>query len=224
MYILVVERNRDVVAGIYDFFEARGQVVDVAYDGKGGQEFSDCNTYDAIILNLKLPDINGADLCRLFRQAGQVMPILIYAKSKLLQDKLDSFSSGADDYLPMPFEFQELEARIQALVRRSTQVYVRKPVYVADLMFNPETLQTCRAGCAITLPPIPLRILAYLIQQSPAVVSRRQIERHIWGNDRPDTDSLRAHLHTLRNAVDKPFRKKLLHTIRGMGYQLAEIT
>ena len=116
----------------------------------------------------------------------------------------------------------ELEARILALVRRSNLQYVRKPVHVADLEFDPTTLQVSRAGERISLPPIPLGILAYLIQQSPAVVSRRELERHIWGNDRPETDALRVHLYALRNVIDKPFSQKLLHTIRGVGYQLTD--
>ena len=223
MYLLVVEKDQDLVAKIYDFFEARGHVADAAYDGKGGKQFSDRNNYDVVILNSRLPDMKGAELCHQLRQTGHIMPILMYGKGRSMQNKLDCFASGADDYVLHPFDFRELEARILALVRRSSQAYVSKPVHIGDLVFDPATLQVKRAGKTIVLPPIPLRILAHLIQQSPAVVSRREIERHIWGNDRPETDALRAHLYTLRNAVDKPFKRKLLRTIRGMGYQLTEI-
>jgi DNA-binding response OmpR family regulator len=139
-----------------------------------------------------------------------------------LDDKLLGFNSGADDYLVKPFSLRELEVRLQALVRRVQGEVSKAHLLIADLEFNPATLKVKRGGCDLDLPPIPLKILELLMRQSPRVVSRQKIERHIWGDDLPETDSLRAHLHTLRTLIDKPFTLHLLQTVRGMGYRIVE--
>jgi len=221
MYILVIEDNPDLVANLYDFLEPRGYVVDAAYDARSGLRFALDNDYDAIILDLMLPDMDGLEVSKRLRDSGCDMPVLMLTARDTLDDKLEGFASGADDYLVKPFAMQELDVRLKALVRRERGEQTRKQLRVADLVFDPATLHVVRGGKSISLPPIPLKILALLIWQSPRVVPRREIERRIWGNTRPDSDALRAHMSVLRAAIDRPFDEHLLRTVHGIGYQLA---
>lgn len=223
MYILVIEDNPDLVANLYDFLEARGHVVDVAYDGHSGLEFATGNRYDLLVLDLMLPDIDGLEVCRRLRTHDREdLPILMLTARDTLQDRLDGFAQGADDYLVKPFALQELEARLLALARRSLHQTRQQPLKIADLVLDPATLKVSRSGRAIKLTPIALKILKYLMRQAPRVVPRQELERHIWSDDRPETDALRAHLYTLRAAVDKPFGKPLIHTVHGVGFQMAD--
>jgi DNA-binding response OmpR family regulator len=222
MHILFVEDNPDLVENLYDFFEARGHVVDAAYDGGSGLEFIRQNSYDVVVLDLMLPDMDGTEVCTQLRAQGCYLPILMLTARDTLDDKLVGFGSGADDYLVKPFALQELEVRLQALDRRGHGEFGQVLLCIADLEFNSATLKIKRGGNDIELPPIPQKILELLMRQSPRVVARRKIERHIWGDDLPETDSLRAHLHTLRSLIDKPFTKPLLQTVRGLGYRVDE--
>jgi DNA-binding response OmpR family regulator len=222
MYILAIEDNPDLVENLYDFFEVRGHTVDAAYDGSSGLMFVEQNSYDVVVLDLMLPDIDGLKVCSTLREKGSNLPILMLTARDTLDDKLLGFNSGADDYLIKPFSLQELEVRLQALVRRGQGNISNALLSIADLVFNPTTLKVCRAGYILELPPIPLKILELLMRQSPRVVTRREIERHIWADDLPETDSLRAHVHTLRTLIDKPFTLRLLQTVRGMGYRIAK--
>jgi DNA-binding response OmpR family regulator len=222
MYILVIEDNPDLVANLYDFLEPRGYVVDAAYDARGGLNFARDNDYDIIILDLMLPDMDGVEVCRRLRDTGRDTPVLMLTARDTLDDKLHGFASGADDYLVKPFAMQELDARLKALLRRTRGEQSRELLRVADLIFDPATLSVERGGKIISLPPIPLKILDLLIRQSPRVVPRREIERRIWGNIRPESDALRAHMSVLRAAIDRPFDKQILRTVHGIGYQLAE--
>jgi len=221
MYILVIEDNPHLIANLYDFLEPLGYVVDAAYDALSGLRFVLDNDYDAIVLDLTLPVMDGLELCRQVRETGDNTPVLMLTARDTLADKLEGFDSGADDYLVKPFALRELAARLKTLIKRTRREQSRAPLRVADLVFDPETLHLERAGQKITLPPIPLKILELLIRQSPRVVSRREIERRIWANERPDSDALRAHIHVLRAAIDKPFSTPLVRTVHGMGYQLA---
>lgn len=221
MYILVIEDNPHLVANLYDFLEPLGYVVDAAYDALTGLRFALENVYDAIVLDLTLPGMDGLKVCRELREAGHNTPVLMLTARDTLADKLEGFDSGADDYLVKPFALAELAARLKSLIKRARREQTHETLRVADLVFDPETLQLERAGQKITLPPIPLKILDMLIRQSPRVVPRQDIERRIWADERPDSDALRAHMHVLRNAIDKPFPKPLLRTVHGMGYQLA---
>lgn len=220
MYILVIEDNPDLVANLFDFLEPRGYVADAAYTAKTGLSFSRENDYDAIILDLMLPDMDGLEVCSRLRDTGCDTPILMLTARDTLNDKVEGFLSGADDYLVKPFAMQELDVRLKAIVRRARGEQSRELLRVADLVFDPATLSVEREGKPISLPPIPLKILALLIRQSPRVVPKREIERRVWGNIRPDSDALRAHMSVLRSAIDRPFDKHLLRTVHGIGYQL----
>ena len=133
-----------------------------------------------------------------------------------------AFDSGADDYLVKPFALQELEARLLALVRRAQPNAADTVLQVADLTMNLDTLTVQRDGHPIKLTPMNLQILEFLMRQSRRVISRRELEKLLWQEEPPDSDALRAHIHTLRSAVDKRFEQALIRTIHGIGYRLAE--
>jgi DNA-binding response OmpR family regulator len=223
MHLLVIEDNPDLVANIVDFLEERGHTLDIAYNGFAGLGFTLENDYDAVILDLMLPGLDGLELCAKLREANRDLPVLMLTARDSLEDKLDGFASGADDYLVKPFALLELEARLQALVRRGHAASVLSPrLQVADLALDLATRRVTRAGKTLDVAPIPMKILETLMRQSPRLVTRAELERAIWGDAPPDSDALRAHLHQLRQAIDKPFPRALLHTVRGFGYRVAD--
>jgi len=221
MYLLLIEDNPDLVENLNEFFEDRGHTVDIAYNGLTGLNFALSNVYDVIILDLMLPGMDGLEVCSRLRKEGHTTPVLMLTARDTLNNKLEGFNSGTDDYLVKPFALPELEVRLNALVRRSRGEITQQQIVVEDLQFNPQTLRVTRSGQRIDLPPIPIKILALLMQRSPSVVSRELIEREIWGDGLPDSDTLRAHLHVLRSAIDRDFDMPLVHTVRGMGYQIS---
>lgn len=221
MYILIIEDNPDLVENLSEFLEDRNATVDIAYNGLNGLSFALENNYDVIILDLMLPGMDGLEVCERLRKEGRATPVLMLTARDTLKNKLEGFNKGADDYLVKPFDLPELEVRIKALARRGGVNAVQSVLRVADLEFDSDSLRITRGGRRLELPPIPIKILALLMQRSPAVVSREEIERQIWGDSLPDSDTLRAHMHTLRTAIDRGFDKPLVQTIRGMGYQIA---
>lgn len=221
MYLLIIEDNPDLVENLSEFFEDRNYTVDIAYNGLTGLSFALENAYDVIILDIMLPGMDGLEVCTRLRSEGRTTPVLMLTALDTLNNKLEGFNSGTDDYLIKPFELPELEVRLNALARRGRGEVTNPLLRIDDLQFDPATLHLTRGSQRIELPPIPIKILALLMQRSPAVVSREVIEREIWGDDLPDSDSLRAHVHVLRSAIDRGFDVPLVHTIRGMGYRIA---
>lgn len=220
MYLLVIEDNRDLAANLYDYLTGHGHTVDLAYDGRVGLEFATRDPYDAIVLDLMLPRLDGTEVCRRLRASGHVMPVLMLTARDTLDDKLLGFQLGADDYLVKPFDLPELEARLQALTRRRHGMPRR--LQVADLVFDLDALSVQRGGQSISLAPIPLRILEVLMRNPRRVVPRAELVRAVWGDAPPDSDALRAHLYQLRTAIDRPFAVPLLQTVHGLGYRIGE--
>jgi DNA-binding response OmpR family regulator len=222
MRILVIEDNPDIASNIGDYLSDRGNVVDFAGDGVTGLHLAVVNDYECIVLDLMLPGMDGLEVCRKLRQeARKHTPVLMLTARDALQQKLAGFETGADDYMVKPFALQELEARIQVLVRRSKPQQARI-LQVAELSYNLDTLVVVRQGKNIQLNPIALKILQCLMEASPSVVTRQELEMRVWGEELPDSDSLRVHIHTLRAAIDKPFDKPLIQTRHGIGYRLVD--
>ena len=222
--VLLVEDNQDIAEMVYAFLERRGYELDYAADGVTGLHLAVTNTYDVIILDLMLPGMDGMDLCRKLRdEAQRDTPILMLTARDTLGDKVAGLDAGADDYLVKPFEIQELEARIRAMIRRRRGQTAPETLHVGDLTLDTGTLTATRAGETLSLTPICLKILTVLMRASPRVVSRRDIEREVWGDVLPDSDTLRSHLYNLRKSIDKPFPKPLLHTVQSAGYRLCEL-
>jgi len=222
MHLLLIEDNRDLAQNMFDYFEPKGHVVDLAWDGISGLHLAISNQYDVLILDLMLPGMDGLTLCRRLREAGKQIPVLMLTARDSLDDKIAGLEAGADDYVVKPFVMREVEARLNALVRRSQARESSSTLHVGDLSFDPGTLKIVRGKRNIELPPIPLKILDLLMRNSPRVLSREALERGIWGDFPPDSDALRAHLHVLRNAIDKLSDKPLIKTHRGIGYQISD--
>ena len=220
MRILIIEDNSDLAANIFDYLEAKGHVLDAAADGITGLHLAVVNEYDVIILDIMLPGMNGLDVCRKLREdAKKQTPVLMLTARDTLDDKLAGFGTGADDYLVKPFELQELEVRLLALQKRQASPATRK-LMVGDLSYDMDTLTVKRQNQTITLAPTGLKILELLMRKSPNVVSRGEIEHLLWGDQPPDSDAIRSHMHTLRVAIDHPFDNALIHTVHGIGFRM----
>ncbi|MCB1725551.1 MAG: response regulator transcription factor [Chromatiaceae bacterium] len=220
MHLLLIEDNPDLAGNLGDFFEARRHTVDIAHNGLAGLQFALERRYDVIVLDLMLPGMDGLEVCTRLRAAGHPTPVLMLTARDTLANKLDGFNSGADDYLVKPFAMPELEARLIALARRGQGDLASARLSVADLHYDPQSLRVERGGRRIELAPIPLRIFDLLMRRSPNVVRREEIEREVWADNPPDSDALRTHIHALRSAIDRGSDEPLLHTVRGIGYQL----
>ena len=222
MRILVIEDNSDIAANVGDFLADRGHVVDFAGDGVTGLHLAVVNTFDVIVLDLSLPGMDGLEVCRKLRQdARKQTPVLMLTARDALEQKLSGFDSGADDYMVKPFALQELAARLEVLGRRGKGAKTRL-LQLADLTYNPDTLVVIRDGKSIQLNPIALKLLQALMDAAPSVVTRQELETRVWGEELPDSDSLRVHIHGLRAAIDKPFAKPLIQTRHGIGYRMVD--
>lgn len=222
MRVLVVEDNSDIVANLNAYLEPRGYALDFAANGYGGLALMAQNEYDAVVLDVGLPGIDGLALCQRIRKELQKnTPVLMLTARDTEQDKIAGFESGTDDYLVKPFSLVELDLRLKALVRRARGELKGSAVLrVGDLIFNTATYEVERAGLPLTLTKTGYKLLACLMRESPNVVPRETLEQEVWGDHRPDSDALRTHIHALRQALDKPHAMAMLHTVQGIGYRL----
>lgn len=222
MRLLLIEDHLDIAANISEYFEARGIHIAHETEGVAGLQKALAEPFDAIVLDLMLPGLDGLALCRQLRQAGRTrVPVLMLTAKDLLEDKIEGFEAGADDYLVKPFSLIELDARLKALMRRANVPQAPRVISVDDLTFDLDTLEAQRGGEPVKLNPTTRRLLMLLIQNTHRVVTRAELERELWGDQPPQGDFLRAHMHALRAAIDKNFSLKLLHTIHGTGYRLS---
>jgi DNA-binding response OmpR family regulator len=225
MRILVIEDHPGLAKNLFDYFGRHGHTLDWASDGINGLHLAVTQKFDAIILDLSLPGIDGLEICRKLRhEANQATPIIMLTARDTVDDRIKGLDIGADDYLVKPFDLKELDARVHALTRRAQKQWLSKTLIVGDLSFDTLTLEVKRAGEILKLPPIPLKLLKFLMMHTDRVVSSSELEQAVWGEDIPQTSALRTHLHTLRQAIDKPFASHLLKTLPGMGYRLTDGT
>lgn len=225
MKFLVVEDHRSLVANLFAYFEPRGHELDAAPDGVSGLRLVTAHDYDAVVLDWMLPRLDGEAFLRELRGTlRKDVPVLMLTARERTEDKVLALRAGADDYLPKPFELIELEARLEALVRRARRQVAATRLWVADLSLDLATSEVQRAGSPIELHTASRRLLEELLRAAPAVVSRERLERTLWGDAAPDHDLLRSHIHVLRRAIDGPFERKLLQTVPRIGYRLAAST
>jgi len=220
--ILIIEDNADIAANIADYLENRGHILDFAYDGIGGLHLALTKEYDAIVLDLLLPGMDGTTLCRKLREETEKnIPVLMLTARDTLPDKIEGFDAGADDYLVKPFALEELYARLKALVKRR---YPQKPqkLRVHDLEINTGTMVVKREGQIIKLNKTCLKILIKLMKSYPNLVTRKELETHLWGDMPPGSDALRSHVYILRKKIDRRFSYPLVHTVSGMGYRIGK--
>lgn len=224
MRLLVIEDNRDLVANLFGYFESRGHVLDAAPDGITGLHLALTQSYDAVILDWMLPRMDGPQVLRKLREDGHSnVPVVMLTARDELPDKLAGFRAGADDYLTKPFDLAELEVRLDALLTRIEGRARRRVLEVEDLRLDLDTLEASRAGHPLHLFPAGRKLLEALMRASPAVVTRDQLERTLWGDEPPDGDMLRSHVYELRREVDGPFPVKLIQTVPRTGYRLARV-
>lgn len=222
MRILIIEDNADIAASIGDYLALAQWQVDYAFDGKIGLTLAIENEFDVILLDINLPRMNGFDVCQKLRQDHQLdTPILMLTARDSLADKITGFEMGAWDYLVKPFELKELEMRLQALRLRHAPSKTRE-LTLEDLVLNIDAWHASRNGKRLELPNASLKILEMLMRASPNAVSRENLEYRLWGDLPPNknNDPLRSHIHTLRHQIDNNRDKKLLHTLRGIGFAL----
>lgn len=221
--ILLVEDHRQLAQTIVEFLEESGAAVDYAGDGNLARQLLREHHYDLILLDIMLPGEDGYSVCEhLRRDLSLDTPVIFLTARDQLDDKLEGFARGGDDYLIKPFALPELQARVEALVRRDRREVAANVLRVADLELDVARLQARRAGEPLKLSPTAFRILRILMRESPKVVSREQLEQELWGDLVPDSDALRSHLYNLRKAVDKPYDMKLLETLPGVGFSIRE--
>lgn len=220
MRILLVEDNTDLAASIADYLEMKGHVCDLADNGKSGLQATLNNTYDMYVFDIAMPKMDGLSLCQLLReQYHDDTPVLFLTARDTLADKQAGFSAGADDYLVKPFDLSELLMRLQAIYNR--YLGVKKTLQLEDLCIDLKTESVSRANDIISLSPNTYKLLVVLMQRSPEVVLRQELEYLVWGDDLPDSDSLRSHIYKLRNKIDKPYGQALIKTAKGRGFSIS---
>lgn len=222
MRILLAEDEKKIANFVERGLKEERYIVDVAYDGERALFLASTNTYDLIILDIKLPGRDGIHICRGLRERKIDTPILMLTVRDSIEDKVLGLNSGADDYLTKPFAFDELLARIRALLRRKRED--KSPLLkVADLELNQLTHKVDRAGIEITLTSREYALLRYLMLNANQIVTRTMISEHVWSEDFDSfTNVIDVYINYLRNKIDKNFEKQLIHTIRGTGYILKE--
>jgi DNA-binding response OmpR family regulator len=225
MRILVVEDEEKIAAAIRRGLELKGYAVDVVHDGDAGLGYALDEDYDVVILDRMLPGkLDGIEICAKMRDQGVNTPVLILTAKGTLGDKVEGLNSGADDYLVKPFSFEELVARVRALLRRPP-VSVGAVLKTGDLELDATNYAASRGGKAIKLSQKEFSLLEYLMSHSGQVVTKDMIINHVWNEDAyilPNT--VEVYVGYLRNKIDRPFpeAKPLLHTMRGFGYKLTD--
>ena len=222
--ILLVEDEQKIADTLRFGLEENGYIVDVAYDGLIGWKIFESVSFDLVVLDLNLPGMNGFDLCKKIREANAEVPVIMLTALSSLNDKIEGYDSGADDYVIKPFEFRELEMKIRVLLRRhKLSVNEGNILKAADLELNLDSKQVKRAGKSITLTAKEFQLLEYLLRNKNRVVSRADIAINVWDIDfDTNTNVIDVYINYIRNKVDKQFDSKLIQTQVGMGYMLKD--
>ena len=217
-HVLLIEDQHDIAANIWDFLERRGYVVDHAADGATGLMHASRGRFDVIVLDLGLPRLDGIELCRRLRAAGNNTPVLMLTARDTLEDKLLGYAEGADDYVVKPFHLKELEARIRVLSRE--RMTDSTELVVGPLRLNVPAMMAYREGKRVLLTRTQAAVLAMLIQRSPGVVTHIELADYLWEGRDHGIAALHNHVYALRALVDKPFKYKMVQSVHGIGYRV----
>ncbi|MDQ6978436.1 MAG: response regulator transcription factor [Ghiorsea sp.] len=222
MKILIVEDEVQVAQVLQKGLREEGHAVDISHDGEDGGFLAEVNDYDLIILDLMLPKKNGIQVCREIRDRGVNTPVLMLTARDSVEDKVRGLDAGADDYMAKPFSFQELLARVRALLRRTSDSKT-PTLTMADLELDPISRQVTRGEKNIRLTTKEYALLEYLMRNPYKVLSRTLIGEHVWDmNFDPESNVIDVYVSHLRAKVDKNFELSLIHTLRGQGYILSD--
>ncbi|ABD81706.1 response regulator transcription factor [Saccharophagus degradans] len=220
MRILILEDNRDIAESVGEFFELNGHHIDYAMDGLTAMHLAVTNEYDIYLFDIGVPGTDGISLTKRLRIDGNDQtPIIFLTARETLEDKIKGFESGCDDYVVKPFQLKELLVRVNAIYKRS-QPQISNVIDIAGLRIDKNKHEVTRDNVNITITPVCYKILLTLAESSPNVVSREKIESIIWKDIAPSSDSLKSHLYSLRQKVDKPFDFPLIHTVSKQGFRL----
>lgn len=222
MRILVVEDEQDLNQVIVKKLSASHFSVDYCYDGEEALDYIDSAEYDGIVLDIMIPKVNGLHVLKKIRDKKNKTPVLLLTARDAIADRVEGLNSGADDYLVKPFAFEELVARIRAMIRRRTD-HTSNCYTLADLKVNCDTRKVYRGEVEINLSSKEFSILEYMIQNSGIVLTRDKIEQHIWNYDyNGGSNVVDVYIRYLRKKIDENYQPKLIHTLRGTGYVLRE--
>lgn len=220
MKILLVEDDKETAHTVRDELK-HYFVVDLAYTGEDGEYKIQANEYDVVIIDYMLPDMNGIELCTRIREANNLVPILMLTGTSAVPTIVGAFDAGVDDYVVKPFNFDELLARIRALMRRPRNLVSKNILKVDNLTFDVNKKVVMRDGVAITLRRKELHLLEYLMRNAGQIITREMIMNHVWDSDNDSfTNMIDVHIKFLRDAVDRKFNKKLIKTVHGLGYKM----
>jgi two-component system, OmpR family, copper resistance phosphate regulon response regulator CusR len=222
--ILLIQDEVKAVVALIKGLKDYHIIVDYALDGRIGYEMALNNKYDVILSDVIMPQMNGLEIVKQLRTAGNTTPIMLLTAMGSTEDKVIGFDKGADDYLVKPYEFRELLARIQALARRGKEVLMLNNVLrFADIEINMDTKVFMRSGKIIDLTRKEMALIEYFIRNQGRVISKSEIADKVWGIDfETNTNIIEVYVNYIRNKMDKPYDKKLIHTVFGMGYVLKE--
>ena len=223
MRILVVEDDTGTAGFILKGLKQAGYVAEHALDGEDGLGRALTEGYDALVVDIMLPKLDGLSLIEELRRRKSATPVIILSAKRSVDDRVRGLQAGGDDYLVKPFAFSELLARIQALIRRGGSVAEPTTLHVGHLHIDLLRHTVFRGDREINLQPLKFALLEYLARNTGMVVSKTMIMEHVWDyNFDPQTNVVEARICRLRDKIDRPFKKKLIHTIRGVGYVLEE--
>ena len=222
MRLLIIEDEKDLAENIKKGLVEEGFAVDISIDGEDGKFMIETEPYDLVILDIMLPKIDGITLCKEIRAKGIKIPILMLTAKSTLENKIEGFDGGADDYLTKPFDFVELKARVHALLRRAGNIEL--PILeIADLKMDPQKHEVFRNSEKLDLTPKEFSILELLLKNKEKVVTRTMIVEHVWDyNFESMSNLVDVLIGTLRKKVDKKGMKKLIKTVYGVGFKLSE--
>lgn len=221
MRVLIVEDDEQIASFVIKGLKQSGFAVDHASDGEDGLHMAELNPYDVMIIDIMLPKRDGFSVIESLRSTGNTTPILVLSARGSIDDKLKGFQSGSDDYLTKPFSFSELQARVQALLRRATRGQSQNVLSVGELQMDLLRRTVTRSSREIELQPREFALLEYLMRNSGNVVSKTMILEHVWDyHFDPQTNVVDVLVHRLRNKIDKDFKTKMIQTVRGVGYVL----
>lgn len=219
MKILIIEDTPKMASAMQAGLQSHGFIVDVSHTGIEGEEMAMTEPYDAVILDLMLPDRDGVEVCRNLRRRGQNVPVLMLTALSATEEKVEGFDAGADDYLTKPFDFDELLARVRALLRRGNATEGRT-LRCEDLELDLYTREAARGDTVVALSNKEFALLEYLMRNPNRVLSRIQIGEKVWDmNFEPTSNVIDVYISSLRKKIDRGFDKQLIHTITGAGYR-----
>jgi len=220
MKLLIVEDEPNLLSILRKGFAENNNDVSVALDGKTALEMIQNYTFDVVILDVMLPDINGIEICRRLRADKNFVPVLLLTALGTSENIVTGLNAGADDYVVKPFKFGELDARVNALNRRANQETEKvDSIIISDLEINSKSKTVKRNGESIVLTAKEFKLLYYLVKNTGRIVSRDQILDNVWDiNFDMNTNVVDVYINYLRKKIDKPYTTKLIHTMKGLGY------